>query len=52
VGFFDKLYDLDLDTLAAYLKALDKKNIEYMRAQVLSYNRGEQGNGWNHFDMR
>lgn len=39
-GFFDKLYELDLDALDAYSKALDKKNTEYMREQVLKHNNG------------
>jgi hypothetical protein len=46
VAFFDKLYELDLDTLDAYSKALDKKNTAYMQAQVLAHNRGEQNNGF------
>lgn len=45
VELFDKLYDLDLDALDAYSKALDKKNTEYCQKQVLSHNRGESG-GW------
>lgn len=40
VEFFDKLYELDLDTLDAYSKALDKKNTLYMAARVLAYNNG------------
>lgn len=30
---FDKLYELNLDVLEAYLKGLDKANTEYMRKQ-------------------
>jgi len=41
VCFFDKLYELDLYALDAYSKALDKKNTEYMKRQVLSHNRGD-----------
>lgn len=40
VEFFDKLYELDLDTLDAYSKAIDKRNTDYMRAQVALHNLG------------
>lgn len=39
-GFFCKLYELDLDTLDAYSKAIDKRNTDYMKAQVTLHNLG------------
>jgi len=48
VQFFDKLYELDLHTLEAYSKALDKRNTEYMRAQVAKHNSG--ADFWKPFD--
>lgn len=40
VEFFDKLYELDLDTLDAYSKAIDKRNTDYMKIQVTLHNLG------------
>lgn len=39
-GFFDKLYELDLDALDAYSKALDNRNTAYMANQVRLNNMG------------
>ena len=39
--FFDKLYELDLDTLDAYSKALDKNNTTYMQEQMRKNNRAD-----------
>lgn len=54
VEFFDKLYELDLDALDAYSKALDKRNTTYMANQV-RLNRANDGlfggmDFWKPFD--
>jgi hypothetical protein len=46
-AYFDKLYELDLPTLEAYNKAIDRLNTKYMRKEVEKHN-----NGWDHLDMR
>lgn len=47
---FDLLYELDLDTLEAYSKAIDKLNTAYMQTQVAKHNGDD--NGWLHLDIR
>lgn len=54
VEFFDKLYELDLEALDAYSKALDKRNTTYMANQV-RLNRANDGflggmDFWKPFD--
>lgn len=47
---FDTLYDQDIVDLEVQLASLSAELQRYMRAQVLSHNRGD--NGWLHIDLR
>ena len=51
----DKLCDCDLDILDAYLSALSKKWVEYVRGEALKHNNGyikppEQDDFWKPYD--
>lgn len=50
VWAFDKLYEMDLPTLEAYNKALDKHNTDYMRRNVERHNNGTGDDFWMLYD--